>query len=99
MPSVIVTPAAMRDINRLIDFLHQRDTAAAKSAFNIISKHIQALESNVLAGRPTEIYPFFELIIPFGGTGYVLLYKELPRSNTRYIVALRHQREIKYKKH
>lgn len=97
MPSVIVTPAATRDINRLIDFLYQRDTVAAKSALSIISKHIQALESNVLSGRPTEIYPLFELIIPFGGTGYILLYRELPGSNMRYILAIRHQREINYK--
>ncbi|KAA1192116.1 type II toxin-antitoxin system RelE/ParE family toxin [Photorhabdus heterorhabditis] len=97
MPSVIITPAAVRDINRLVDFLRQRDAVAAKSVLSIISKHIRAMKSNVLAGRPTEVYPLFELIISFGGTGYVLLYREAPGSNTRYILAIRHQREINYK--
>ncbi|ETS30875.1 MULTISPECIES: type II toxin-antitoxin system RelE/ParE family toxin [Photorhabdus] len=97
MPSVVVTSAVVRDIKRLVDFLRQRDAIAAKSASSVISKHIRALKSNVLVGRPTEVYPLFELVIPFGGTGYVLLYRESPGSNTRYVLAIRHQRETDYK--
>lgn len=97
MPSVIITPAAARDIKRLADFLSQRDNDVAQAALHTLSKHISALKSAVLSGRPTEKYPLFELVIPFGGSGYVLLYRETPGGDTRYVLAIRHQREIGYK--
>ncbi|WP_245519153.1 type II toxin-antitoxin system RelE/ParE family toxin [Neorhizobium sp. BT27B] len=48
-------------------------------------------------GRPfSDNEPLRELLIPFGSSGYVALYRFEPADNTGYILAFRYQREAGY---
>jgi plasmid stabilization system protein ParE len=93
------TVEAEKDLLRLFDFLLEQDISAAERAEAAIAKAIEVLEvfpfscRKALGGPGT---PFLrELIIPFGGAGYVALFEiEGPRTVT--ILAVRHQREEDY---
>lgn len=93
------TPEAEKDLLRLFDFLIEQDLAAAERAEAAIAKAIELLEVFPFSCRKAiggSGSPFLrELIIPFGGAGYVALFEiEDPRTVT--ILALRHQREEDY---
>ena len=62
-----------------------------------IAHQFALLETEPLIGRPFNDLPELrELIIPFGSTGYVALYRHEPRSNSVYVLAFRHQKEAGY---
>ena len=93
------TREAEEDLLRLFDFLLQENLATAGRAEIAIAKAVELLEifpfsCRKASGGPGS--PFLrELIIPFGGSGYVGLFEiEGPRSVT--ILAVRHQREEDY---
>jgi len=93
------TPEAEEDLLRLFDFLLEQDIAAAERAEVAIAKAVELLEvfpfscRKVVGGSGS---PFLrELIIPFGGAGYVALF-EIESPQTVTILALRHQREEDY---
>lgn len=93
------TPEAEADLLRLFDFLLEQDLAAAERAEAAIAKAIELLElfpfscRKALGGSDS---PFLrELIIPFGGAGYVALF-EIEDTRTVSILAVRHQREEDY---
>lgn len=93
------TPEAEDDLLRLFDFLLERDVAAAERAQQAIAKAVELLEVFPFScrkplGGPGS--PFLrELVIPFGGTGYVALF-EIEDDKTVTILAIRHQREEDY---
>ena len=94
---VLITRAAQDDIERLIDFLAQKDPAAAQRAHAAIEKSYALLSDMPFVGRKAdEANPFLrELIIPFGGAGYVALF-EVENETTVTVLAIRHQREDDY---
>jgi plasmid stabilization system protein ParE len=93
------TPEADEDLLRLFDYLLERDLAAAEGAEAAIAKAIELLELFPFSCRKPSGgsgSPFLrELIIPFGGSGYVALF-EIENPDTVTILALRHQREEDY---
>ena len=51
-----------------------------------------------MVGRPVEDYDDLrELVIEFGATGYLALYRFEPSRNVVTILAIKHQREDDYK--
>jgi len=93
------TREAEEDLLRLFDFLLGQDIAAAGRAEAAIAKAVELLEVFPFSCRKVgggSGSPFLrELIIPFGGSGYVALFEiEDPRTVT--IIAMRHQREEDY---
>lgn len=55
------------------------------------------LETEPEIGRPFDELPELrELLIPFGGSGYVVLYRYEINSDTVYMLAFRHQKEAGY---
>ncbi len=88
------TRAAREDLQRLFSFLVQKDLTAAKRARKAISKSINFLQDFPWSCRKASSdNPFLrELIIPFGGAGYVALF-EIDNEDTVTILAMRHQRE------
>lgn len=70
------------------DSLATARTAAIKSAVNTLAAH-------PLVGRRVES-DLRELVISFGETGYIALYRFLPQLDQVRVLALRHQREIGY---
>ena len=67
---------------------------AARRMAQAISKQFLLLESTPDLGRPCEGHPDLrELIIAFGDSGYVALYRHEPADDTVYVLAFRHQKE------
>ena len=57
------------------------------------------LETNPDIGMPlNDLQELRELIIDFGDSGYVALYRHEPRIDTVYVLAFRHQKEAGYHK-
>lgn len=92
--TVRFTPAAAKDLQRLFDFLADRDLKAAKRARTVIAKSIEFLRIFPFSCRKASPeHPLLrELIISFGANGYVALF-EIENEQTVTILAIRHQRE------
>ena len=99
---VELSPTAEVDLERLFDFLlDQADTTedldraqAAIDAIRATAQHrlaITPFSFRKAAQNPAQR----ELIIPFGGTGYVALY-EIVSTSKVVVLAVRHQREEDY---
>lgn len=93
MPAVKFAPAALRDLERLREFLRSKNPAVAKRAALVIIKAIQALGQYPKIGRPAEEMDieYRELPIDFGDSGYVALYRH--EGDTVTVLALQHQKE------
>lgn len=97
MPRVIVAEGAVRGLERCRQFLATKNPLAAKRASQAISRQFQLLESEPDIGRPLPDLPELrELIIPFGDSGYVALYRHEQDADAVYILAFRHQKQAGY---
>lgn len=75
-------------------FLTSKNSQAARKAGQTIAKYFAILETNAEIGKPLEEEPDLrELVIPFGDSGYVALYRYEPKADTVYLLAFRHQKE------
>lgn len=94
MVKVVWTPAALQDVQRLHNFLFDKNPDAARRAIRAILKCALILSNQPAIGRPApEMDPRFrEWIAGFGESGYVLLYRL--EKEALFILAVRHQREI-----
>lgn len=60
----------------------------------MIKKHLALLATRPQLGRPSMKYPELrELLIAFGRSGYVALYRHDTQHNRIIVLSLRHQRE------
>lgn len=93
MPAVIFAPAAIRDLERLREFLRTKNPQAARCAGEAILHGVHILGSQPHLGRPVEDLPeeFREWLIDFGDSGYVARYRI--DGEAVVILAVRHQRE------
>ena len=100
--SVELSPTAEADLERLFEFLIDRSETtedldraqAAIDAIRAAAQHrlaITPFSFRKAARNPAQR----ELIIPFGGTGYVVLYEIVSPSKV-VVLAVRHQREEDY---
>lgn len=93
------TPEAEEDVLRLFDFLLEHDFHSAERAEAAISKAVELLQVFPFSCRKAlggDGSPFLrEMIIPFGGSGYVALFG-IDDPQTVTILAMRHQREEDY---
>jgi plasmid stabilization system protein ParE len=93
---VIWSPQAIDDIYRAYQFLASKSLDAAQAAAKILLQQAEILEKYPEAGRPADdLEPEQrERIVPFGASGYVLLYEII--DNTVIVLAVRHQKEVGY---
>lgn len=94
---VRISRAAQNDLERLLDFLASNDYPAALRARMAIDRGYAFLSEMPFACRKVDGHnPFLrELVVPFGGAGYVLLF-EIEDEHTLTVLAVRHQREDDY---
>jgi plasmid stabilization system protein ParE len=99
---VRLTRDAESDLERLFDFLVERELARdgdlylPDQAMVALRAGIATLKSSPFTCRKAGDSPFLrELIIPFGGSGYVALF-EIENDSTVAVVAVRHQLEDDY---
>lgn len=97
MPQVIVTEGAAEGLERCRRFLATKAPDAAKRAGLAIEQQFLLLETAPDIGRPfPELPELRELVIAFGDSGYVALYRHDTTNNVVYVLAFRHQKEAGY---
>ena len=97
MPRVIVTEGAGFGLERCRQFLAEKNQPAIRRAGQTIEQQFALLETNPDIGRPFFDLPELrELIIDFGDSGYVALYRYEPNDDVVYVLAFRHQKEAGY---
>lgn len=95
MAQVIYSENALENIGRAYEFLAESDAYAAAAAIGAIRGSISMLSAHPMIGRSMD-GPLRELVISFGKTGYVALYRFRPERDEVRILAIRHQRELDY---
>ena len=94
MPQVVVTEGAAQGLERCRRFLAVKALDAARRAGQAIERQFLLLETVPDLGRPLPDLPELrELIIAFGDSGYVALYRHEPAADAVYVLAFRHQKE------
>ncbi|MFH0130319.1 type II toxin-antitoxin system RelE/ParE family toxin [Variovorax sp. VaC1] len=100
--TVRFTQQAAEDLERLYDFVLERELAIggdlelASRALDAIEHGIATLGFSPFTCRKAGDSPFIrELVIPFGGSGYVALF-EIEANDSIVVAAVRHQREDDY---
>ncbi len=97
MPHVIITEGAGRGLERCRRFVASKSPEAARRAAQAITRQFLLLETTPAVGRPFSEQPEWrELIIEFGDSGYVALYRHEPADDAVYVLAFRHQKEAGY---
>jgi plasmid stabilization system protein ParE len=90
---VVYAARTLEHIERAFQFQRDRNPDAALNAVTAIQSAVDNLAAHPLVGRPLKD-ELRELIISYGQSGYVALYRFLvPRDEVR-ILAIRHQREL-----
>lgn len=95
MAEVVYSARALENLERAFRFLVAENPSAAVAAADAIASAVEALADHPLIGRRIE-GDLRELVISFGATGYIALYRFVVQDNQVRILALRHQREIGY---
>lgn len=99
--SVRLTRQALEDLRRIEDFLielalQHGDFDLPLRGVNAIRHEMRILETNPYTCRKAGSNPLErELVIPFGGSGYVALFEILSEHEVA-VSAIRHQREDDY---
>ncbi|AYF04138.1 type II toxin-antitoxin system RelE/ParE family toxin (plasmid) [Paracoccus yeei] len=96
MPQLIWTPEALQGVQRCYRFLAPKNPEAAARAVRAIREGMQIVSAHPGVGRPADkLEPAFrEWLIPFGDSGYVVLYRV--DDDLAVVLAVRHQREAGY---
>lgn len=95
MFELIYGEKALRDIERLSDFLLKTDPTEAQATAGLIVEALQLLTHHPEIGRKVQDGQR-ELVISRGRTGYLALYRVLPGQQRVLVLAIRHQREAGY---
>ena len=93
MAEVVYSARSLQDIERAFQFLRAENPAAALEAVAAIQSAADNLRAHPLIGRRVE-GELRELVISYGHTGYVALYRFAVALDEVRILALGHQREI-----
>lgn len=97
MPYLVTwLPQAIQGVQKAYRFLAEKDLDAAKAAAGAILQQAHILEKFPNAGRPAgDLDPEHrELLIPFGASGYVLVYEVIGKNIN--VLAVKHQKEAGY---
>jgi plasmid stabilization system protein ParE len=95
MAQVVYSARALKHLARAVTSLADRDVRAAVAAVKAIRGAVELLADHPLVGRRIE-GDIRELVISYGRTGYVALYRFLPVSGEVRVLAIEHQREFRY---
>ena len=90
---IVYSSRALDDLARVFRFLAEHDPTAASASASAIRSGVEILAQHPYVGRRVE-REVRELVISFGRSGYVALYRYFPVKDEVRILALRHQREL-----
>jgi plasmid stabilization system protein ParE len=89
---VEVSTRALRDLERLFDFVAETDPDRALARLKSIRVAFEVLTDHPLLGRVAEDGRR-ELVLSRGKYGYIAKYRWLPAEDVVLVLAVRHQRE------
>lgn len=92
MTRLVLAPKALRDMQRLADFLMENNPQAALGTGEVLMDGLAILARHPLIGRVVE-EGYRELVISRGRSGYLALYRYDAEHDRVIILAMRHQRE------
>ena len=95
MARVEVTARALRDLERLFDFVAEVDPKRALAQLSSVRAAFVVLSDHPLLGRVAEDGRR-ELVLSRGKYGYIAKYRWLPAEDLVLTLAVRHQREAGY---
>lgn len=95
MAQVVYSENALANLERAFGFLAEHDPDIAAAAAAAIRGAVEALSRHPLIGRRLE-GNLRELVISYGRTGYVALYRFMPAQDQIRVLTIRHQRELDY---
>jgi plasmid stabilization system protein ParE len=95
MPQVRLSARAQSDLARLHSFLLSKNITAAQRATQVIRASFVSLLEAPLLGRPVD--DLRELVIDFGASGYLALYRLERALDVVTILAIKHQSEAGYR--
>lgn len=95
MARVVYSSRALDHLEQAFDYVAQHDPNSGIAAANAIRSAVEVLQMHPFIGRRTE-GELRELVISFGKTGYLALYRFIPSKDEVRILAIRHQRELDY---
>jgi plasmid stabilization system protein ParE len=93
MASVVYSARSLAHLERAFQFLREDNPKAAPAAVTAIQTAVDALAAHPLLGRRVR-GDIRELVISYGHTGYVALYRFVVGRDEVRILAIRHQREV-----
>lgn len=93
MATVVYSARSLDHIERAFQFLRDKNPDAAQNAVAAIQSAVDNLAAHPLVGRRIE-GDLRELIISYGHSGYVALYRFVISRDEVRILAIRHQREV-----
>jgi plasmid stabilization system protein ParE len=92
---VVYSAYAVENIERAMQLLREKNPELAVASAAAIRSAVENLATHPLIGRRVE-GDLRELVISYGATGYIALYRfDIQRDQVR-VLALRHQREVGY---
>lgn len=98
MAQLIYAPKALEDLERMFVFLEVNNIEVARDAAIAIRSAVEMLSAHPLVGRIVEeTRELRELVISYGRSGYLALYRYRPLYQEVRILSLRHQRERDYR--
>jgi plasmid stabilization system protein ParE len=95
VPRVVYSANALANLERSFDHLRRTDPDVVRRAAAAIRGAVEMLRDHPFVGRAVA-GELRELVISFGRTGYVALYRFVPARDQVRILAIRHQRELGY---
>ena len=95
MATVVYSARSLEHIQRAFDFLKAKNPDATSNAVAAITSAIDNLAAHSLIGRRVE-RDLRELIISYGQSGYVAIYRFVIARDEVRVLAIRHQRDIGY---
>ncbi len=93
MATVVYSARALAHLERTFEFVASENPDAAISAAGAIRSAVESLAAHPLLGRRVH-GDIRELVITFGQTGYIALYRFVVPQDEVRVLAIRHQREI-----
>jgi plasmid stabilization system protein ParE len=93
LATIVYSARSLTHLERTFEFLRKENPDAAVAAAQAIRSAVDNLGTHPLLGRRIH-GDIRELVISYGATGYIALYRFLVPQDEIRVLAIRHQREI-----
>ena len=97
MTRIELAPEVFDDFDRFFDYIAKHDAGTAPERIGEIVDAIQILTHSPQIGRPVKGGKH-ELVIGRASRGYVVLYLYVEAIDTAFVLAIRSQREVGFKR-